>query len=180
MAKLRTCKICGKQYEYCGHCPSKNLIEPWRNLYCSEECRNAFGIMSKYAAGKIGAVEARGKLESFGLSPTKVRDVHKATMVDIFRTPTVVVEKAPSEIVVEGTSSDVIKVDNPAVKSVEPALVLPASSEVIEATEVVNPITFLSEVIEEPKKEVEEKPVFNKPFKKKKNFEKKNNIVNED
>jgi len=85
MAKLRTCKICNKQYEYCGHCPSKNLIEPWRNLYCSEECRDAFEIMGKYVSGKITAIEARKKLDDYGLSPNKVRDIHKAVVANIFR-----------------------------------------------------------------------------------------------
>ena len=94
MAKLRTCKICGKQYEYCGHCPSKNLIEPWRNLYCSEKCRDAFGVMGDYVAGKMTAVVAREKLESFDIKPGIVREVHKGVVADIFRAgkPSVKVE----------------------------------------------------------------------------------------
>lgn len=85
MAKLRTCKICGKQYEYCSHCPSKNLIQPWRTLYCSEECRDSFEVMGKYSVGKMPATEAREKLEGFGITPNKVRDVHKGVVADIFR-----------------------------------------------------------------------------------------------
>lgn len=85
MAKLRTCKICGKQYEYCGHCPSKNLIEPWRNIYCSEGCREAFEVMGRYASGKISAIDAKTRLENLGIVPTKVRNVHKAVVSDIFR-----------------------------------------------------------------------------------------------
>ena len=98
MAKLRTCKICGKQYEYCGHCPSKNLIEPWRNLYCSENCRDSFEVMGQYSVGKISATEAREKLESFGVNPKKVRDVHKATISKIFKDGEVVVVEEPKDI----------------------------------------------------------------------------------
>ena len=73
MAKLRTCKICGKQYEYCGHCPSKNLIEPWRNLYCSENCRETFQIMGQYSAGKIKATEARAEAAEEKIKATEAR-----------------------------------------------------------------------------------------------------------
>ena len=101
MAKLRTCKICGKQYEYCGHCPSKNLIEPWRNLYCSENCRDSFEIMGQYSVGKMSATEAREKLESFGITPAKVREVNKATISKIFKEGKVYEEPKLEEVPVE-------------------------------------------------------------------------------
>ena len=104
MAKLRTCKICGKQYEYCGHCPSKNLIEPWRNLYCSENCRDSFEVMGQYSVGKMSATEAREKLESFGITSAKVREVHKATISKIFKEGKVYEEPKFEEVpVVEET-----------------------------------------------------------------------------
>ena len=85
MAKsMRTCKICGKQYEYCGHCPGKNTIEPWRNLYCSENCREVFSTFDKYASKKITATEAKDKLKILGFNPTKVREIHKAIISEIF------------------------------------------------------------------------------------------------
>lgn len=98
MAKLRTCKICGKQYEYCNHCPSKNVIEPWRNLYCSENCRDSFIVMGDYAVGKIDAVTAKTKLEGYGITATKVREIHKGVVADIFRAakPEVVTETIPA------------------------------------------------------------------------------------
>jgi len=85
MAKnMRTCKICGKKYEYCGHCPSKNTIEPWRNLYCSEKCREVFNVLDNFASKKISKEEAKKKLESLGFDLSKVRDVHKAAVNIIF------------------------------------------------------------------------------------------------
>lgn len=86
MAKnMRTCKICGKKYEYCGHCPSKNSIEPWRNLYCSEDCREVFGIFDKYASKKITAEKARERLSILGFDPSNIRDIHKPIINEIFR-----------------------------------------------------------------------------------------------
>lgn len=85
MAKKRICKICGKEYEYCGHCPNKNKIEPWRNLYCSENCHKAFDLFDKYASKKIDASKARFELEEMEFSPSKVREVHKAVISEIFK-----------------------------------------------------------------------------------------------
>ena len=83
-AKKRTCVICGTQYEYCGHCPNKNLIEPWRNLYCSENCQKAFIILSDYKHGRIDAKEAMDKMVSWGLTPDKIKDIHKSLVTDMF------------------------------------------------------------------------------------------------
>lgn len=82
--KKRSCLICGTQYEYCGHCPNKNLIEPWRNLYCSENCQKAFYILSDYKHNRIEAKEAMEKMKSWGLTPSKVKDIHKSLVIDMF------------------------------------------------------------------------------------------------
>ena len=157
MAKLRTCKICGKQYEYCGHCPSKNTIEPWRNLYCSENCRDAFQVMGQYSTGKMKAAEARGKLESFGLNTGKVREIHKAVVADIFR----------------ASKSETPK---PIAEVVQPKAVEEVSEMTLVQPKVAN------EVIEKETRPIEvkiaddtEKLVYQKNFKKKSK-----NIVNED
>lgn len=117
MAKLRTCKICGKQYEYCSHCPSKNLIEPWRSLYCSEGCRDSFEIMGQYVIGKMTADEAKEKLESFGISPNKVRDIHKAVLIDIFRKP--IVQEEPKPVVISTDDMAKIQADETGYKDIE-------------------------------------------------------------
>lgn len=106
MAKKRTCTICGKEYEYCGHCPNKNVIEPWRNLYCSENCRDAFAIMGQYKVKKMDADEAKSKLEGFGLSPEKVRKIHKPIVVDIFKSA----KKPDPELEIKTEESQVQKI----------------------------------------------------------------------
>ncbi len=82
--KNRTCVICGTQYEYCGHCPNKNLIEPWRNLYCSEKCQKAFNILSDYKHNRIDAKEAKIKMDSWGLTPDKVKELHRNLISRMF------------------------------------------------------------------------------------------------
>lgn len=152
MAKLRTCKICGKQYEYCGHCPSKNDIEPWRNLYCSENCRDSFEVMGNYSAGKINAADARTKLEGFGINVAKVRDIHKAVVMDIFRASVVVEQFVKAEELISESES-----------ILEPIVTTTEGSGEIQA----DGTGF---------KQTEDRPVFQKAFKKKQ----KKNIVNED
>lgn len=98
MAKLRTCKICGKQYEYCGHCPNKNVIEPWRNLYCSENCRDSYTVMSDYVSKKKDAMEAKIILQRFGITPNKVRDVHKEVVTKIYNEAARTFIEPPKEV----------------------------------------------------------------------------------
>ena len=116
MAKnMRTCKICGKKYEYCGHCPSKNPLEPWRNLYCSEECREVFSIFDKYASKKITAEKAREKLVSLGFDPSKVRDIHKPVINEIFKNGQIAKEVPINKGSISLTTISEVKVGDPAV-----------------------------------------------------------------
>lgn len=51
MANMRVCRACGKEYEYCPNCGKYNLSEKWRVLFCSEECRDVFDVISSYNMG---------------------------------------------------------------------------------------------------------------------------------
>jgi len=117
MAKKRICTICGKEYEYCGHCPNKNLIEPWRNLYCSENCRKAFQLFGDYKTKKKSAAEIRDTLSLWGLTPEKVREIHKPIVGEIFKegAPTPIVEEQTKEIGFEKSDEEKSK-DRPSFK----------------------------------------------------------------
>lgn len=132
MAKLRTCIMCGTKYEYCSHCPSKNVLEPWRNLYCSENCRDAFTVFGDYKLKRLTALEAKDKLVGYKVTPARVKELYKPIVEDIFNEAT---PKVVEEVVVS-----------------------------------------------EDKKETEEndKSVFQRNFKKKRRFEEKKKLVNED
>ncbi len=114
MAKnMRTCKICGKEYEYCGHCPSKNTIEPWRNLYCSKECREVFNIFDKYASKKISAEKAKENLERLGFNPSKVRNIHKPIINEIFKDAQIKKENLVEESTLPLTSVSEVNIGIP-------------------------------------------------------------------
>lgn len=120
MAKKRICKVCGKEYEYCGHCPNKNVIEPWRNLYCSETCRDAYSLFDDYVSKKKSAVEVKNKLQVWGLTPSKVREVHKSVVSEIFKngTPPQKVEVTPAvEVAPKVEEVEPIVVETPIVEN---------------------------------------------------------------
>lgn len=62
MSKIKTCIVCGKKYEYCGHCDKGGQETRWKVNYCSENCRDIFDIISKYANNHISIDEAKEKL----------------------------------------------------------------------------------------------------------------------
>lgn len=98
MAKLRTCIMCGTKYEYCSHCPNKNVIEPWRNLYCSKDCRDAFTVFGDYKLKKLTATEAKEKLVGYNITPARVKELYKEVVKDIYKKAEPVVEaEAESE-----------------------------------------------------------------------------------
>lgn len=125
--KMRICKICGKEYEYCGHCPGKNPIEPWRNLYCSENCHKAFDLFDKYISKKITSTEAKSALEEMGFVPAKVREIHKSVISEIFKNGAKVVAVSTVENSVPSEVDKVIDAITPVfeIKVGEPATIEP-------------------------------------------------------
>lgn len=67
----RTCAVCGKKYHYCNSCnhtDEKLRKETWRNIYCSENCRSIFKILSDHAFKHIDDKQAKERLEKCDLS----------------------------------------------------------------------------------------------------------------
>ena len=59
----RTCIVCGKKYRYCGNCSDNNVKkETWRNIYCSDNCKKIFEILSAQANGHITDREAYSEI----------------------------------------------------------------------------------------------------------------------
>lgn len=56
MSKKKVCTVCGKEIEFCGHCKRLSFDELWRNIYCSEDCRDIFKTCSDYV-GKLISIE---------------------------------------------------------------------------------------------------------------------------
>lgn len=80
----RTCLVCGKNYHFCGsNCQDAKANETWRALYCSQACRTAFDILSKFVNGHISADVAFEKLSALNIEEMKLNDQFKQNWEDI-------------------------------------------------------------------------------------------------
>ena len=62
MSKIKICVVCGKEYEYCGHCDKNAQENNWKKKYCSKDCSDVFDIVSKYAYKHISIEDAKNEL----------------------------------------------------------------------------------------------------------------------
>ena len=78
MAKVkRRCVMCAKEYEYCNSCGTAPQL--WKNIFCSENCRDIYGVLNKYDGKLITKEEGIEKLKAFDLSVVpKFNDRFKA------------------------------------------------------------------------------------------------------
>ena len=96
--KIRTCALCGKQYEYCGHC-EKDAATPWKNLFHSEACRDLFDLAAKYREKAITLDEAKKAYKALDVS-----DINIANIKGVFKP--FINEIAKSNIVVPKPITD--------------------------------------------------------------------------
>lgn len=67
MAKIkRKCVMCAKEYEYCSNCGSSQ--KAWKNIFCSENCRDIYGVLNKYDGKLITKQDGVEQLKKFDLS----------------------------------------------------------------------------------------------------------------
>lgn len=114
MAKKRECIICGTKYKYCRNCSQYDPEETWRNLFCSENCKDIFNIASEHFDSKNTNVqEAYEKLSEKDLS--KKSQFNKHILAEIEK----ILSDGQSKISVEKTeeSEDKDEVKKPVVKS---------------------------------------------------------------
>ena len=78
MAKTqRKCVMCGTVYEHCGHCGAAPQL--WKNIFCSENCRDIYDVLNKYDGKLITKEDGVERLKAFDLSVvTKFNDRFKA------------------------------------------------------------------------------------------------------
>lgn len=66
---LRTCCVCRHSYHFCPVCNEEDKNkEPWYFVYCSENCKNIYNVMSSFENGKIDAETANEQLSKLDLS----------------------------------------------------------------------------------------------------------------
>lgn len=68
MAKDRICIVDRTSYKYCGNCSDYNPNEKWRYAYCSENCRDIYGVCEDFANKKIDEFEAQDRLSKLDIS----------------------------------------------------------------------------------------------------------------
>ena len=68
MAHERNCTVCGRQYKYCPKCSQYDGMEKWHVEYCSEQCKNTYSIINKYAFKHITKDEAKMLLKGNGIT----------------------------------------------------------------------------------------------------------------
>lgn len=64
----KTCILCGKKYTFCNRCEEFDRLPRWMGIYCSDNCRAIFNILTDYNGGHITKEEAIQKLNDCDLS----------------------------------------------------------------------------------------------------------------
>lgn len=64
----KVCIACGAQYKYCPGCRGAKAETMWKNIYCSENCRQIFNTVTGYNMGTVSKEEGKKKLEQCDLS----------------------------------------------------------------------------------------------------------------
>ena len=72
MAHERNCTVCGRQYKYCPKCSQYDGMEKWHVEYCSEQCKNTYSIINKYAFKHITEDEAKMLLKGNGITKDSI------------------------------------------------------------------------------------------------------------
>lgn len=95
----RKCLICQKAYRFCGNCANEeNREDTWRNVFCSENCREIFNILSMQGNGHIESSEAKTKLAKLDLSKLEgFRDDFKKQIESINKSYVAVEQPKPQD-----------------------------------------------------------------------------------
>lgn len=58
----KECVLCHNIYTYCPDC-DEYIREPfWKNMFCSEQCVNAYNVFTKYVSGVMDKEQAKAEL----------------------------------------------------------------------------------------------------------------------
>lgn len=58
----KICVVCNTPYRYCNNCSDFINYPSWMSMFCSEECIDAYQIMSDFENNKISKEQAKIKL----------------------------------------------------------------------------------------------------------------------
>ena len=108
MAKTkRSCVMCGTVYEYCSHCGVAPQL--WKNVFCSENCRDIYTVLNKYDGKLISKEDGIEQLKKYDVTvASKFNDRFKKLAEEL--TPKK--EPAKKQIKVSDESSKEEKVES--------------------------------------------------------------------
>lgn len=64
----KKCILCGKTYTYCSRCEEFDHLPRWMEIYCSDNCKKIFNILTDYNAKILPAKEAAKRLKDCDIS----------------------------------------------------------------------------------------------------------------
>ena len=110
MAHERDCTVCGKQYKYCPKCSQYDGMEKWHVEYCSEQCKNTYSTINKYAFKHIDKDQAKMLLEGNGISKDTIILPRWQKFIDeIFKVEEKVIEKTEPKVQAKSTTKSTAK-----------------------------------------------------------------------
>ena len=77
MSDIKKCVCCEGKYKYCSHCNKNVKQESWKNLFCSENCRDVFKTLQDYVNGYLNIAEAKEKLCGLDLNINTTKQINK-------------------------------------------------------------------------------------------------------
>ncbi len=118
---LRTCCVCRRSYHFCPVCNEEDKNkEPWYFVYCSENCKDIYNIMSSFENGSINAKTANEQLSKLDLSQKdNFGDSYKNTLSKI----STEIKKIKADVFQENTNIKDEKMDE--VESPDKGLKIP-------------------------------------------------------
>lgn len=82
----KKCIVCNKHHKYCVNDPRYDKNETWRNLYCSEECREVFDVYNEFKHGLIKAEEASRRIKKINYDGLdKINEPMRSVLVSVTR-----------------------------------------------------------------------------------------------
>lgn len=104
------CKVCGRSYRICGHCPSTAGLSytPWRKICDTSDCYGIFLAVWGYNSGQNSAEETKEQLSKLDLGrvETETFDPDIKKVINKLMSPNRSAKKSKNKVTAEATEGD--------------------------------------------------------------------------
>lgn len=111
----KECTICHKKYLYCPTCDEFAREPFWKNMFCSQECVNAYEIFNKYVSGVIDKGQAKIALEKIEIDFEQLRGSFAQTYNEIMQEEAGEQVEEDKEVEIEKIEKDIALITKDAV-----------------------------------------------------------------